>query len=304
MAGTGRSDEERQTGASAAVADQAADRHSGAPRAVAFFDVDGTLIYHDMEADKNLTPEERANVRTAEPSPAVFDAFRRMRANGHATFICTGRPAFFVQDGLMRLNPTGVVAEAGAYVSINGQVVHHQGVPHELLLKTMRLFEEHGLNATVESSDLTVELHPTGDPAFFDTSVLVRTPDALEPYLENHVFSKFCTHGTPREDLAPALPFCTEHYTISDLQGGVLEFSLKGVDKAAGIATALAALGHGRAGTYAFGDSENDLPMARAVETFVAMGNALPVVKERAAYVTDDVRHDGVVTALEHFGLI
>ena len=60
----------------------------------------------------------------------------------------------------------------------------------------------------------------------------------------------------------------------------------------------------GLEGTFAFGDSENDLPMAGAVETFVAMGNALPSVKDRAAYVTDSVEDDGVVSALEHFGLI
>ncbi len=44
--------------------------------------------------------------------------------------------------------------------------------------------------------------------------------------------------------------------------------------------------------------------MAPAVETFVAMGNALPGVKARADYVTDDAAHDGVATGLAHFGLI
>lgn len=34
------------------------------------------------------------------------------------------------------------------------------------------------------------------------------------------------------------------------------------------------------------------------------MGNAMPGVKARAAYVTDPVQDDGVVTALEHFGLL
>ena len=58
------------------------------------------------------------------------------------------------------------------------------------------------------------------------------------------------------------------------------------------------------AGTFAFGDSENDLPMFDAVETKVAMGNAMPVLKERADYVTDHVKDDGVVHALRHFGLI
>lgn len=33
------------------------------------------------------------------------------------------------------------------------------------------------------------------------------------------------------------------------------------------------------------------------------MGNAPDFLKEKADYVTDSIDHDGVVTALEHFGL-
>ena len=44
--------------------------------------------------------------------------------------------------------------------------------------------------------------------------------------------------------------------------------------------------------------------MLAAVETAVAMGNAMPEVKAVADYVTDDVAHDGTVTAMQHFGLI
>ena len=44
--------------------------------------------------------------------------------------------------------------------------------------------------------------------------------------------------------------------------------------------------------------------MLVAVETAVAMGNAVSEVKAVADYVTDDVAHDGSVTATRHFGLI
>ena len=60
----------------------------------------------------------------------------------------------------------------------------------------------------------------------------------------------------------------------------------------------------GNARTFGFGDSGNDLGMLAAVETAVAMGNAMPEVKAVADYVTDDVAHDGTVTAMQHFGLI
>lgn len=81
------------------------------------------------------------------------------------------------------------------------------------------------------------------------------------------------------------------------------ELSPKGIDK--GVARALEYLGRaGNERTFGFGDSGNDLGMLAAVETAVAMGNAMPEVKALADYVTDDVAHDGTVTAMQHFGLI
>ena len=83
------------------------------------------------------------------------------------------------------------------------------------------------------------------------------------------------------------------------------ELSPKGIDKGVGVARALEYLGRtGNARTFGFGDSGNDLGMLAAVETAVAMGNAMPEVKALADYVTDDVAHDGTVTAMQHFGLI
>ena len=72
-----------------------------------------------------------------------------------------------------------------------------------------------------------------------------------------------------------------------------------------GVAQALEYLGCSRnAHTFGFGDSGNDLGILAAVEMAVAMGNAMPEVKAVADYVTDDVEHDGTVTAMRHFGLI
>lgn len=83
------------------------------------------------------------------------------------------------------------------------------------------------------------------------------------------------------------------------------ELSPKGIDKGVGVARALEYLGCSRnARTFGFGDSGNDLGILAAVEMAVAMGNAMPEVKAVADYMTDDVEHDGTVTAMRHFGLI
>ena len=54
----------------------------------------------------------------------------------------------------------------------------------------------------------------------------------------------------------------------------------------------------------AFGESENDASMLRAVGLGVAMGNATPEAREAAHYVTDDAENDGIYHALKHFDII
>lgn len=268
--------------------------------AVAFFDVDGTLVWHDEEK----VASGEYDFSAATPTPAVYEAFRRLRAAGHRAFICTGRPVPFIYDSLRALAPDGYIAAAGAYVQVGDTVVRDANIPDDLLLETVRRFVDAGIDLMLESNTQSVEVHPSGAPAEFASSGLVRSADELGGFLRDHRFAKFCVSGCPLEALAPVLPFCERHFTIADLQFGTHEFSLRGVDKGSAIEAALAYLGLPQESAFAFGDSENDLPMVPAVGTFVAMGNALPVVRERADYVTDPVEKDGVPSALRHFGLI
>ncbi len=54
----------------------------------------------------------------------------------------------------------------------------------------------------------------------------------------------------------------------------------------------------------AFGDGENDIDMLKFSEIGIAMGNAFDEVKEIADYITDHVDHDGILHALQHFGVL
>ena len=54
----------------------------------------------------------------------------------------------------------------------------------------------------------------------------------------------------------------------------------------------------------AFGDGENDRSMLVHAGIGVAMGTASGEVKAQADYVTGTVDEDGIVAALQHFGLI
>ncbi|MBT1175119.1 Cof-type HAD-IIB family hydrolase [Bifidobacterium sp. LC6] len=56
--------------------------------------------------------------------------------------------------------------------------------------------------------------------------------------------------------------------------------------------------------TMAFGDGGNDTAMLAYAGIGVAMGNATEEPKAAADYVTDDVDHDGVLNALQHYGIL
>lgn len=91
---------------------------------------------------------------------------------------------------------------------------------------------------------------------------------------------------------------------LNELELEVTEISPRECTKRAGIKAVLDALGPDHGTVYGIGDASNDIALMEAVDVGVAMGNAPDFLKEKADYVTDSFDHDGVVTALEHFGLI
>lgn len=266
--------------------------------AVIFFDVDGTIVWHDPA---NNAAE---NVARARPSAAVADAFARLRARGHAAIICTGRPLCLVQQPLLDLEPAGLVLSAGACLYMDGRVIEEHMIDEQLLVETLLRFTDLGIEAVFEGTNTFAAYLPNGgDYTDIPGTVVTHSLEEMRD-LTDMRFSKFSFTNDMLPKLAQISDFIDAHYGRYDLGLGTGECTLLGVDKGAGVRSALSYLQHGVHNTYAFGDSENDLPMLRAVETPVAMGNALDSVKAMAAYVTDTAEHDGVATGLEHFGLV
>ena len=91
---------------------------------------------------------------------------------------------------------------------------------------------------------------------------------------------------------------------FNELELEVTEISPRECPKREGIQSVLDALDPHHGTVYGIGDASNDVSLMNAVDVGIAMGNAPDFLKEKADYVTDSIDHDGVVTALEHFGLI
>lgn len=267
--------------------------------AVLFFDVDGTLTSFDPD---NMTDKDFSAVR---PSQAVIEAFHRLRDAGHKAFICTGRPLWLIADGLRALEPAGIVAMAGATLEVEGRVVHEDCFDEDIVEELVRRIVAAGFEAFFEANAATFALEPAGS----EQSSLIGTRvvhGADQMRVDGHLrVGKVCLNASNLARMANDDGFIDRNFELCNTGGQNRELSPKGIDKGVGVVRALEYLGRtGNERTFGFGDSGNDLGMLAAVETAVAMGNAMPEVKAVADYVTDDVAHDGTVTAMRHFGLI
>lgn len=267
--------------------------------AVLFFDVDGTLTSFDPD---DMTDKD---FNAIHPSKAVVDAFGRLRNAGHRAFICTGRPLWLVADGLRALNPAGIVAMAGATLEVEGRVVHEDCFDEDIVEELARRIIVAGGEALFETNGATYSLEPVGvEQSFLLGAGVVHGVDQMRVDGRLRV-GKVCINASDLARVANGDGFIDREFELCNTGGQNRELSPKGIDKGVGVARALAHLGReGNARTFGFGDSGNDLGMLAAVETAVAMGNAMPEVKAVADYVTDDVAHDSTVTAMQHFGLI
>ena len=267
--------------------------------AVLFFDVDGTLTSFDPD---DMTDKDFSAVR---PSQTVVEAFHALRDAGHKAFICTGRPLWLIADSLRALDPAGIVAMAGATLEVEGRVVHEDCFDEDVIAELARRVVDAGIEVFFESNAATFALEPVGveQSSLIGTSVV---HSAEEMRVDGSLrVGKVCLSVPSLARVANDDGFINRNFELCNTGGQNHELSPKGIDKGVGVARALAYLGReGNARTFGLGDSGNDLGMLAAVETAVAMGNAMPEVKAVADYVTDDVEHDGTVTAMRHFGLI
>lgn len=278
---------------------QIANTHEDPASTVLFFDVDGTIVGHgnaDGESDDFIGRK---------PTPAIYEAFERLHNNGYKSFICTGRPLCLIPDSLRALSVTGYVTGAGAVVLIGGKIMREEIIPADLLEQTVRILEKTDGITMFESSEQCVVLSPSNELyEGFESLPHVRNFEGLCEFIPDLGVNKFDLNREALHRIGDARRYLEENYDIYDLGQGLYDVTMKGFDKGVGVRRAIDLLGDSSARTFAFGDSENDLAMLQAVDVPVAMGNALDSVKAIAAYVTDSVEDDGVVTALEHFGLI
>lgn len=274
-----------------------------------FFDVDGTLW-----DEKRVIPQ------------STCEAFKKLRQNGHRTFICSGRAKGNIcMPSLLELKFDGIIAACGAYAEVDGQIIYNRLVEREVVIRTVEAIRKYNLPSVLEGpvkhwvSDWGFEeddyvhnlFEVMGDKAIvlkgcpsdiemnkFAADVLVMTDYAkLKEELSDYY--RFIEHG-----LTPDLYINRNDADDPRRIRGVIEAVPRDVDKGNGIRRVCEYLGVDLRDTYAFGDSVNDLEMFSAVGHSICMGNGSEKAKAAAEWVTESLHENGLYNALEKYGLL
>lgn len=279
--------------ASPSHAADATKKHSN----VCFFDIDGTLAWQDPKLVQELPEGERD--LSPYPNETVAQAIRSFVANGNKAFICTGRTLSCIHPKLLELPWAGVVCLAGGYAELEGRIVRNAAINPGLLQRLAPYLEQSGEVIRFEGIDRVVRMSADAPETYGYARTVGDAVTQLEHYNAYKILmsTPLANRIAQDEELGPLL-------CLNELELEVTEISPRECTKRAGIKAVLDALGPDHGTVYGIGDASNDIALMEAVDVGIAMGNAPDFLKEKADYVTDDFDHDGVVTALEHFGLI
>lgn len=262
-------------------------------RKAIFFDIDGTIWN-----DNHWIPD------------STWEAFRKMRQQGHFLFISSGRTRVFIPDQkLLPLGFDGILAGCGTYGEFRGEVKFYHHIPHEKILRVNDFLRSVDAAYILEGRHflyLDEERFP-GEQSFAQKlkcsmgDKLIRitgNEDKLE-------VSKFCANYLEDAGKQQELERVLEpEYTVIHRGGNFMEIVPKGFNKATGIQEICRILEIAHEDTYSFGDSTNDLDMLEYTAHSVAMGDGMQEAKDAAEYVTSPLAEDGIYHACEHYGLI
>ncbi|WP_152655339.1 Cof-type HAD-IIB family hydrolase [Oceanobacillus sp. CFH 90083] len=258
-------------------------------KSIIFFDIDGTL----------LTEEERTLPESTKK--AVF----KLKELGHEVAISTGRAKFLFEDVRKELEIDTYICYNGQYVVFRGEVIYANKINPQVL-DELTAFALNNNHPVVYMNDKKMTTNVPTDHPYIEESISTLKVDAYPVQEQNSTEHSdiyqsllFNTEGEEKiyQERFTDLDFVRWHPKSSDVLP-------KGVSKAVGIKKLLEYLDFPPERQYAFGDGLNDIEMLKLVPNSVAMGNALPEVKEAAAYVTKDVSDDGISHGLQLLGLL
>lgn len=268
-----------------------------------FLDVDGTY------ADYGVVPA--GHVR----------AVQAAREAGHKVLLCTGRPVSMLSAQIRAAGFDGLVASAGAYVEVDGEVLLDRRFPPELADRTVAALDAnravyilesqeslHVPAAAVERLKEIIEEHfqqgpdgqAAGASAILDTVELM-TDGTPVPFAKVSVFDAPIPVKAIADGIGPAVAVVDN--SIADEGRHTGELFQHGISKADGVAVALERLGIRREDSIGVGDGQNDLEMLAYVGLGIAIEGSSPELLAVAQRTAAPPSREGLVAAFAELGL-
>ena len=252
-----------------------------------FFDIDGTLV----------------SFRTHRMSVPVLSALHTLRQQGIKLFVSTGRHPLMLDAVRSAFPFDGYVTLSGQYCYCGDKVLRSNPMEPEAVEELVAAASSNAFSCIfLEGRDIYINYSNQYTLRFMEDLHLPLPPTA-DPRraLGRDIYQAITFLTRENEGLlldhAPHLKTTRWHPNFLDVIP-----TTGGKDK--GMDAILDHFGISLENAMAFGDGENDLSMLIHAGTGVAMGSASDQVKKLSDYVTGTVDEDGIVTALEHFGLL
>lgn len=273
-------------------------------RRAIFLDVDGTY------AHRGEVPAAHASV------------VRAARSAGHAVLLCTGRPKAMLPARILEAGFDGVVASAGGYVEIDGEVLTDLRFPAPLAARAVAVLVTHDVAFILEAPDalygppgvdrrlaaLLAGHLRSGPGATQEGPRDILDRLTMSDDLTRTSFGKITYFGSPiplaalRDEIGGPLGVLPS--SIPGMGDSAGELYLAGVHKAVGMRVAAQRLGVAREDVVAFGDGLNDLEMLAEAGIAVAIEGSDPRLLAVADRVAARPEHEGLVDAFRALGLL
>ncbi|EPI01015.1 MULTISPECIES: sugar-phosphatase [unclassified Enterococcus] len=261
-------------------------------------DIDGTLLNKKRE----LTPE-------------VKEAIAAAVAKDVAIVLCTGRPLPGVSEQLKELDlyqdNDYVITYNGALVqqTKSGKIIARHGLTHEDFLEIEMMARKvgshlHSINDhSIYTANRDISEYTVRESSLVNMPLKFRTPEEMTPDMD---IVKMMMIDKP-EVLAAAIARIPQSFrdkfTTVKSEEFYFEILNKKASKGAAVENLAQYLGIDQDEIMAIGDNENDLSMIEYAGLGVAMGNAVPIVKETADVVTASNEEHGVAEAIKKYVL-
>ncbi|NWL88224.1 Cof-type HAD-IIB family hydrolase [Paenibacillus sp. 79R4] len=245
-----------------------------------------------------------------EVTPATQQALEQAIARGVIVTLATGRAYASAQAIARQIGMNvPIITYQGSLVKnlLDEKVLYERYVPMGAVRKVFDYCMQHHLHLQTYIDDKLFAREE--NQKLIDYTTLNRTEYYIEPDV-----AKLAAHPTPKlliiddpdylDEIAPRLrELLGEDVHITKSKPNFLEIMHREGTKGHALKFLAAHFGCDMSQTIAIGDSWNDHEMLKAAGLGVAMGNAIPALKELADYVTLSNNEDGVKAAIDKFVL-